>query len=167
MPLPAANQASLAAPVDPKLTNQLNRFHLRLRLLQHPALLLCTHPDCMHRLPLNPTLAKVIVHLKSHHHPLTKTGKEMLAEMLAALNLDDPSMVNINPNLLPVNIIKELDIIHKGYRCSMWWDAALKQRVAAFFTRDAKLMAKAELDMDGIQPHVVTGNLSPWLKQLG
>ncbi|KAJ1025093.1 hypothetical protein NDA16_002600 [Ustilago loliicola] len=219
MPLPAANQASLAAPVDPKLANQLNRFHLRLRLLQHPALLLCTHPDCMHRLPLNPTLAKVIVHLKSHHHPLTKTGKEMLAEMLAALNLDDPSMVNINPNLLPVNIIKELDIIHKGYRCSMCEyavmsktsahkhkhtqhgskatldphasiqpihvngpythylhifnnkleptpppitfnlnigtgrDAALKQRVAAFFTRDAELMAKAELDMEGIQPH--------------
>ncbi|KAJ1024076.1 hypothetical protein NDA16_002915 [Ustilago loliicola] len=233
MPLPAANQASLAAPVDPKLANQLNRFHLRLRLLQHPALLLCTHPDCMHRLPLNPTLAKVIVHLKSHHHPLTKTGKEMLAEMLAALNLDDPSMVNINPNLLPVNIIKELDILHKGYRCSMCEyavmsktsahkhkhtqhggkatldphvsiqpihvngpythylhifnnkleptpppitfnlnigtgrDAALKQHVAAFFTRDAELMAKAELDMEGIQPHVVTSNLSLWLKQLG
>ncbi|KAJ1018168.1 hypothetical protein NDA16_005034 [Ustilago loliicola] len=231
MPLPAANQASLAAPVDPKLANQLNRFHLR--LLQHPALLLCTHPDCTHRLPLNPTLAKVIVHLKSHHHPLTKTGKEILAEMLAALNLDDPSMVNINPNLLPVNIIKELDILHKGYQCSMCEyavmsktsahkhkhtqhgskatldphasiqpihvngpythylhifnnkleptpppitfnlnigtgrDAALKQRVAAFFTRDAKLMAKAELDMEGIQPHVVTGNLSLWLKQLG
>ncbi|KAJ1025241.1 hypothetical protein NDA16_002745 [Ustilago loliicola] len=153
MPLPAANQASLAAPVDPKLANQLNRFHLRLCLLQHPALLLCARPDCTHRLPLNPTLAKVIAHLKSHHHPLTKTGKEMLAETLAALNLDDPSMVNINPNLLPVNIIKELDILHKGYQCSMWWDAALKQRVAAFFTRDAKLMAKAELDMEGIQLH--------------
>ncbi|KAJ1026738.1 hypothetical protein NDA16_002035 [Ustilago loliicola] len=233
MPLPAANQASLAAPVDPKLANQLNRFHLRLRLLQHPALLLCTRPDCTHCLPLNPTLAKVIVHLKSHHHPLTKTGKEILAETLAALNLDDPSMVNINPNLLPVNIIKELDIIHKGYQCSMCEyavmsktsahkhkhtqhgskatldlhasiqpihvngpytcylhifnnkleptpppitfnlnigtgrDGALKQRVAAFFTRDAELMAKAELDMEGIQPHVVTGNLSPWLKHTG
>ncbi|KAJ1023079.1 hypothetical protein NDA16_003232 [Ustilago loliicola] len=233
MPLPAANQASLAAPVDPKLANQLNRFHLRLRLLQHPALLLCTRPDCTHCLPLNPTLAKVIVHLKSHHHPLTKTGKEILAETLAALNLDDPSMVNINPNLLLVNIIKELDILHKGYRCSMCEyavmsktsahkhkhtqhggkatldphvsiqpihvngpythylhifnnkleptpppitfnlnigtgrDGALKQRVAAFFTRDAELMAKAELDMEGIQPHVVTGNLSPWLKHTG
>ncbi|KAJ1021197.1 hypothetical protein NDA16_003983 [Ustilago loliicola] len=231
MPLPAANQASLAAPVDPKLANQLNRFHLR--LLQHPALLLCTRPDCTHCLPLNPTLAKVIAHLKSHHHPLTKTGKEILAETLAALNLDDPSMVNINPNLLPVNIIKELDILHKGYQCSMCeyavmsktsahkhkrtqhgskatldlhasiqpihvngpytcylhvfnnklepipppitfnlnigtgQDGALKQRVAAFFTRDAKLMAKAELDMEGIQLHVVTGNLSPWLKHTG
>ncbi|KAJ1022606.1 hypothetical protein NDA16_003595 [Ustilago loliicola] len=233
MPLPAANQASLAAPVDPKLANQLNCFHLRLRLLQHPALLLCTRPDCTHCLPLNPTLAKVIVHLKSHHHPLTKTGKEILAETLADLNLDDPSMVNINPNLLPVNIIKELDILHKGYQCSMCeyavmsktsahkhkrtqhgskatldlhasiqpihvngpytcylhvfnnklepipppitfnlnigtgQDGALKQRVAAFFTRDAKLMAKAELDMEGIQLHVVTGNLSPWLKHTG
>ncbi|KAJ1573611.1 hypothetical protein NDA11_007808 [Ustilago hordei] len=46
-------------------------------------------------------------------------------------------------------------------------DAAFKEQLEAFFAKDAELMAKADLDMEGIQPRTVTGNLSPWLKQLG
>ncbi|SPC64982.1 uncharacterized protein UHOD_11001 [Ustilago sp. UG-2017b] len=85
LPLSAANQTALAAPVDPKVANQLCSFCLR--LLQHPALLLCTHPECIHRLPLIPTYANVFQHLKSHHHPLTKTGVKLLEETLVALDL--------------------------------------------------------------------------------
>ncbi|SOV02683.1 uncharacterized protein UDID_18000 [Ustilago sp. UG-2017a] len=228
--LPAANQTALAAPVDPKVANQLCSF--RLRLLQHPALLLCTRPECTHHLPLIPTYVNVFQHLKSHHHPLTKTGVKLLEETLLALDLVSPATVSIKTNLLPINLIKELDTFD-GYCCSICkyavkssssaykhqrsnhdgkasvmhpiliqpiftsgpftryvWvlnskleptpppvtfnintnteeDAAFKEQLAAFFAKDAELMAKADLDMEGIQPRTVTGNLSPWLKQLG
>lgn len=228
MPLPAANQTALAAPVDLKVANQLCSF--RLRLLQHPSLLLCTRPECTHHLPLIPTYANVSQHLKSHHHPLTKTGIKLLEETLLTLDLVSPATVSINTNLLPINLIKELDTFD-GYCCSICeyavkssssaykhqrsshdgkasvihpvliqpiftsgpftryvWvfnskleptpppvafninteeDAAFKEQLEAFFAKDAELMAKADLDMEGIQPRTVTGNLSPWLKQLG
>lgn len=51
--LPATNQTALAAPVNLKLAAKLHCFHLC--LLQHPTLLLCTHPNCTHHLPLIPT----------------------------------------------------------------------------------------------------------------
>ncbi|KAJ1044346.1 hypothetical protein NDA10_006254 [Ustilago hordei] len=228
LPLPAANQTALAAPVDLKVANQLCSF--RLRLLQHPSLLLCTRPECTHHLPLIPTYANVSQHLKSHHHPLTKTGIKLLEETLLTLDLVSPATVSINTNLLPINLIKELDTFD-GYCCSICeyavkssssaykhqrsshdgkasvihpvliqpiftsgpftryvWvfnskleptpppvafninteeDAAFKEQLEAFFAKDAELMAKADLDMEGIQPRTVTGNLSPWLKQLG
>ncbi|SOV04963.1 uncharacterized protein UDID_17805 [Ustilago sp. UG-2017a] len=228
--LPAANQTALAAPVDPKVANQLCSF--RLRLLQHPALLLCTRPECTHHLPLIPTYVNVFQHLKSHHHLLTKTGVKLLEETLLALDLVSPATVSIKTNLLPINLIKELDTFdgyccsickyavkssssaykhqhsnHDGkasvmhpiliqpiftsgpFTCYVWVlnskleatlppvtfnintnteeDAAFKEQLAAFFAKDAELMAKADLDMEGIQPRTVTGNLSPWLKQLG
>ena len=170
-------------------------------------------------------------HLKSHHHPLTKTGVKLLEETLGALNLPSPATATINNDLLPINIIKELDVV-AGYHCSdceyavkssssaykhthtkhggkartipnvlvqliyhsgpfhhyVWVfnnkleptppqvtfnintnkdaDAACKEWVDAFLTKDAELMAKADLDMEGVQPCTVTGNLSPWLKEL-
>ncbi|KAJ1576195.1 hypothetical protein NDA11_000096 [Ustilago hordei] len=200
LPLPAANQTALAAPVDLKVANQLCSF--RLCLLQHPSLLLCTRPECTHHLPLIPTYANVSQHLKSHHHPLTKTGIKLLEETLLTLNLVSPATVSINTNLLPINLIRSLihlmatvavsPIFTSGPFTHYVWvfnskleptpppvafnintninteeDAAFKEQLEAFFAKDAELMAKADLDMEGIQPRTVTGNLSPWLKQLG
>jgi len=45
-------------------------------------------------------------------------------------------------------------------------DTDVEEIVKACLSNDAALMSMANLAMDGIQPKTITGNISPWLKQL-
>ncbi|GAC92939.1 alpha/beta hydrolase fold-3 domain-containing protein [Pseudozyma hubeiensis SY62] len=67
-PLPAANQDAAAAtmPDSIKYTAELERF--RLRLVEHPRLLVCTRPGCYLQLLLNIAYKEVSNHLKKVHH---------------------------------------------------------------------------------------------------
>ncbi|GAK66798.1 uncharacterized protein PAN0_015d5022, partial [Moesziomyces antarcticus] len=104
--------------IDPTAAAQLERFCLR--LVDHPRLLVCTRKQCLLKLPLMPTFKEVSTHLKmQHHHALVASSKQVLVDVLETLDLDHPASVRINSSLLPVPIIKELDVTYQGYRCSL------------------------------------------------
>ncbi|SPO26294.1 uncharacterized protein UTRI_02570 [Ustilago trichophora] len=127
---PTPNQVAHAVPANPILAASLHR--LNLRVIHHPALLVCTRSDCPEeRVPLVPEVPSIIDHLKMHHKlrqsgavrepkeadVLPAPAKQELEATLAALNLDYPSAVRISSDLLPANIIEELKVYYDGYRC--------------------------------------------------
>ncbi|KAJ1031372.1 hypothetical protein NDA16_000813 [Ustilago loliicola] len=117
--LPDANQdaAAAAAPLDPKIAVQLGHFNLC--LVEHPKLLVCTISSCPHKLPIIPTVREITAHLKTHSHAMVSSSKKALEETLDTLDLESPATVPINMAMLPVNIIKELPVVYKGYCCNM------------------------------------------------
>jgi hypothetical protein len=127
--MPAANQAAAAtAAVKAKHVTELGRFSLR--LVDHPCLVVCTRRDCAHQLPLVPTLKEVMAHLKKAHQlSLVESAQKRLEEVLAALALDHPSVVDLDGDLLPVPAVKELAIVNEGYRCN-YCTYAVKARSA-------------------------------------
>ncbi|SPO29581.1 uncharacterized protein UTRI_05403 [Ustilago trichophora] len=205
--LPPANQDACSPAVDPKLAAQLGRFHLH--LVDHPRILVCTRIDCTHRLAIPPFFKDVIAHLKkSHMHAMVESSKKALKDLLERLDLEHPATVTINKDLLPVPIIKELDINYQGRHCNMCsysimarssmnnhsrrylyvsnpsleptpppailttamdadkLDDVTKAKVNAFIKKDQERMQEAGLVQPGIQPAVVSGNVTPWARQL-
>ncbi|SPO26596.1 uncharacterized protein UTRI_10145 [Ustilago trichophora] len=234
--LPPANQYACSPAVDPKFAAQLGRFHLR--LVDHPRILVCTRIDCTHRLAILPFFKDVTAHLKKFHaHTIVESSKKALKDLLEQLDLEHPATVTINKDLLPVSIIKELDVNYQGRHCNLCsysimarssmnahvrehssqadgdvkylhpvpvqlfyengqsrrylyvsnpslaqtpppqiltttmdadkLDDATKAKVNAFIKKDKERLQEAGLLQPGIQPSVVSGNVTPWACELG